>query len=145
VGSTFLNNKYTEINLYMISKLNDIVSEKDVVLLVDSFYEKVNQDYLLSAIFNDFSGINWNIHLPKMYQFWNTLIFGTQSYKGNPFEAHLSLPINYTHFARWIEIFDETIDEHFSGIVADQTKIRAKSIAQVFESKLAHLNKSENV
>lgn len=62
----------------------DIRTEQDVELMVDSFYAKVNQDPLLSYVFNDFAEVDWQSHLPKMYQFWSTLIFGVQSYKGNP-------------------------------------------------------------
>lgn len=120
----------------------DIQTEEDVELMVNSFYDKVNKDELLSYVFNDFSKVNWKAHLPKMYRFWNTLIFGKQSYKGSPFDSHISLPVNKTHFDRWIQLFDINIDEHFKGEVADNTKLRAKSIAYVFQSKLEYLNKN---
>ena len=75
----------------------DIHTEQDVELMVNSFYAKVNQDPLLSYVFNDFAEVDWQSHLPKMYQFWNTLIFGEQSYKGNPFAAHVPLPVDQSH------------------------------------------------
>ena len=121
---------------------HDISSEEDIILMVDSFYKKVNKDDLLSPVFNQFSKVNWDIHLPKMYSFWNTLIFGQQSYKGNPFAAHINLPVNKAHFDRWVYLFDENIDELFVGTVANQTKLRAKSIAHIFQSKLAFSNPS---
>lgn len=117
----------------------DIRTEQDVELMVDSFYAKVNQDPLLSYVFNDFAEVDWQSHLPKMYQFWSSLIFGTQSYKGNPFAAHVPLPVDQTHFERWISLFEENIDELFVGEVAEHTKLRAKSIAYVFSSKLAQI------
>ena len=121
---------------------HDISSEEDIILMVDAFYTKVNKDDLLSPVFNQFSKVNWEIHLPKMYSFWNTLIFGQQSYKGNPFAAHINLPVNKAHFDRWVCLFDENIDELFVGTVANQTKLRAKSIAHIFQSKLAFQNPS---
>ncbi|BDS13598.1 group III truncated hemoglobin [Aureispira anguillae] len=117
----------------------DITSEKDVVLMVDSFYEKVNKNPLLSYVFNDFSQVDWEAHLPKMYRFWNTLILGKRTYKGNPFAAHISLPIKSQHFEQWVKIFEQNIDEHFVGPVAEDTKKRANSIAYIFQAKLAHL------
>lgn len=117
----------------------DIHTEQDVELMVNSFYAKVNQDPLLSYVFNDFAEVDWQSHLPKMYQFWNTLIFGEQSYKGNPFAAHVPLPVDQSHFERWISLFEENMDELFVGEVAEHTKLRAKSIAHIFSSKLAQI------
>lgn len=117
----------------------DIQTEADVELMVQSFYEKVNQDDLLAYVFNDFAAVDWERHLPKMYSFWNTLIFGKASYKGNPFAAHIPLPVDKTHFDRWIILFDENIDNLFSGEIAEHTKQRAKSIAHIFQSKLAFM------
>jgi len=130
----------------MSNEKSDITSEEDVVLMVNSFYDKVNEDDFLSYVFNDFSKVDWTTHLPKMYRFWNTLIFSHQSYKGNPFAAHLSLPVNKTHFDRWVQLFEENIDEHFEGEVAEHTKLRAKSIAHIFQSKLEFINqRTKNV
>lgn len=118
----------------------DIRTEEDVKLMVDSFYNKVNEDPMLSYVFNDFAEVDWQSHLPTMYKFWNTLIFGEQSYKGNPFAAHVPLPVDQTHFTRWISLFEENMDELFIGEVAEHTKLRAKSIAHIFSSKLAQIN-----
>jgi len=118
---------------------NDITTEADVQVMVNSFYEKVNNDPLLSAIFNDFAQVDWDTHLPTMYDFWSTLIFGKKGYKGNPFAAHIPLPVEPQHFERWISLFEENMDAHFSGQVAEHTKWRARSIAQIFQSKLAHI------
>lgn len=124
----------------MQNNKHDIQTEADIKLMVDSFYNKVNNDELLSQVFNDFSQVDWNSHLPTMYRFWNTLILGKQSYKGNPFAKHVPLPINKKHFTRWLQLFEENIDLHFTGEVAENTKIRAKSIAYIFQSKLEFMN-----
>ncbi|MEM8928498.1 MAG: group III truncated hemoglobin [Bacteroidota bacterium] len=119
--------------------IRDIATKEDVVAMVDRFYAKVNQDALLAPIFNDFSKVDWQEHLPKMYRFWNTLIFGNRSYKGHPFAAHIPLPISKSHFDRWVSLFEENMDELFLGEVAEHTKRRARSIAHIFESKLYHM------
>ena len=56
--------------------LHDIQTKDDIQKLVDSFYEKVNRDELLSPIFNEIAKVNWAEHLPIMYDFWNTNITG---------------------------------------------------------------------
>ncbi|HHG85236.1 MAG TPA: group III truncated hemoglobin [Bacteroidetes bacterium] len=121
---------------------HDLSSEADIKRMVDSFYEKVNADETLSPVFNEFAQVNWEKHLPKMYSFWNKVLFAKGEYKGNPFAAHLPLPVDQVHFEKWVAIFEENMDELFSGPVAESTKLRARSIAHVFQSKLAYLNKN---
>lgn len=120
----------------MIKSKQDITNEEDIKLMVDSFYTKVNNDELLSYVFNDFVQVDWDTHLPKMYGFWNTLIFAKKAYKGNPFAAHIDIPIQTAHYDRWIKLFEETLNELFEGEITEKTKLRANSIAQVFQYKL---------
>lgn len=120
----------------MKNKLQDIANKDDIKIMVDSFYDKVNDDDILSSVFNEFSKVNWDTHLPKMYDFWNTLIFAKAEYKGNPFAKHIPLPVDKTHFERWILLFNQNMDELFEGEIAEATKQRASSIAHIFQSKL---------
>src|SRR5690349_21165879 len=59
------------VNLFRIMQPNqtDIATEKDIKTLVDSFYDKVNADPLLSPIFNGIAKVEWEHHLPTMYAF----------------------------------------------------------------------------
>ncbi|AFM03089.1 truncated hemoglobin [Bernardetia litoralis DSM 6794] len=118
----------------------DIKNEEDIKLLVDTFYDKVNQNILLSPIFNDFAHVNWESHLPTMYRFWNGILFGEGGYKGSPFEKHIPLPIDKTHFENWLILFKETVDALFEGNKADEAKQRATIIAYTFQSKLEYMN-----
>ena len=120
----------------MTSSLPDITSEADVKLLVDTFYAKVNHDALLDPIFNGFAHVDWPQHLPKMYAFWSGLLLGTARYQGRPFPKHVPLPIDATHFQRWVVLFQATVNELFAGPVADEVKLRGQAIAQVFEVRL---------
>lgn len=120
--------------MHQVKQINSPVEVKE---LVDSFYEKVNRDPLLSPIFNDFARVDWEKHLPVMYGFWNAMLFGEVGYKGNPFMKHIPLPIEKAHFDRWIQLFEETIDERFTGEKAEEARKRAQSIAGIFQHKLA--------
>lgn len=117
----------------------DLKTDEHIRLMVDSFYDKVNQDEILSYVFNDFSKVNWEEHLPRMYAFWNKILFAKGDYKGNPFQKHIPLPVEKAHFDRWITLFDQNMDEHFQGSVAEDAKLRARSIAHIFQSKLAFI------
>ncbi len=114
--------------------MKDITGRDDIILLVNSFYDKVKEDDLLKNIF---AHVDWPAHLPTMYNFWSSMLLGEQSYRNNPFQKHIHLAINSTHFNKWFELFSETVDDHFSGPKADETKSRAQSIAGVWQHKLA--------
>ena len=119
----------------------DIRNSGDVKQMVDSFYERVNHDDILSPVFNDFAGVDWESHLPRMYAFWNSILFGTAEYQGRPFPKHLPLPIDESHFERWLSLFETNIDTQFEGPVAEEAKLRAQSIARIFQNKLAFMRK----
>lgn len=120
--------------------MTDIQNRQDIELLVRTFYNKVNEDALLSPVFNDFAKVNWEKHLPVMYDFWGSILFGEANYKGNPFLKHIPLPISKNHFERWLSLFVETIDENFAGEKAEEAKKRAASIAGIFQYKLEFIH-----
>lgn len=116
---------------------HDISTEADIRRLVDTFYDRVNQDKALGPIFNDVAKVDWSKHLPTMYEFWGTLLLGTKSYRGQPFPKHaVLLDLDRTHFAKWLALFNTTLHELFEGPVAEHAEYRAGMIANVFQSRL---------
>ena len=114
----------------------DIATEADIRLLVDGFYAKVGQDVLLGPVFNDVAHVDWPRHLPVMYDFWSSLLLGTTRYHGRPFPKHVPLPIDATHFQRWVALFEANVNELFAGPRAEEAKVRARGIATLFEHRL---------
>lgn len=112
---------------------------EDVKQLVDRFYNKANADSLLSPVFNDFAKVDWEKHLPVMYNFWGSILLGTVSYSGQPFPKHMALPVTADHFSRWMDLFLETINENFEGPKAEEAIQRARSIALIFQSRMGLL------
>lgn len=121
-------------------KKYDIRGKEDVKLLVDLFYEKVRADDLIGYIFNDVAQVNWETHLPVMYNFWENVLFYTASYTGNPMIVHRKLnnviALQPEHFQRWLKLFHEVVDENFTGEKAELAKQRATSIAVVMQLKI---------
>jgi hemoglobin len=109
-----------------------INSREEVIKIVDSFYAKVRKDELIGPIFTDEAKVDWDEHLPKLYNFWEDLLFGTENYNGRPFPPHMKFNLKIEHFERWLKLFVETIDENFSGMKAEEMKARALRIAQNF-------------
>lgn len=115
-----------------------ILQINDVKPLVDKFYDKVREDELLAPIFNQRIANNWPQHLEKMYRFWQTVLLGEHTYFGSPFAPHANLPVDKVHFDRWLSLFSQTIDEHFSGEKAEEAKWRANKMAKMFLLKIEY-------
>lgn len=116
----------------------DILTLDDVKNLVDTFYSKVRQDRLIGPVFDERIEDRWPAHLNKMYTFWQTVLLGEHTYYGSPFPPHANLPVEKQHFDRWIELFYATLDELFSGEVADEARWRANKMATMFQIKIDH-------
>ena len=111
-------------------------SRADIELLVNNFYAKVKVDTLIGPIFLDVAKVNWDEHMPKLYSFWEDLLLGTNSYRGRPFPPHMHLGLKPEHFKRWLELFFETVNEHFTGLKAEEAKARALRIGRNFMNSL---------
>lgn len=114
----------------------DIQNLDDVKLLVNHFYGLVRQDEMLGPIFNEVIQDRWPLHLEKMYQFWQTVLLEEHTYEGRPFPPHAQLPIEQAHFQRWLQLFYQTLDAHFSGKTADEARWRAARMAEMFWGKI---------
>lgn len=119
----------------------DISTREDVVLLVDTFYDKIKVNPVIGYIFNDVAKTDWDKHLPKMYSFWSSLLLGEHSYSGNPMATHIELskltPLTEKEFAEWLVIFTQTVDELFAGPNANDAKTRAGNIAGLMSHKIS--------
>jgi len=114
----------------------DITSEADIKLLVDSFYSKVKTDDLLGPIFLGKIGDHWDNHLQTMYKFWGMALLGDSGYSGHPLSKHLQLPVEETHFNRWLHLFFETLNEHFQGANVAEAMKKANLIARTFQTRI---------
>jgi hemoglobin len=120
----------------------DIRDRADIQLLVDTFYNKVREDDVIGYLFNDVAKVDWEHHLPRMYDFWEHVIFQSGNFRGNPMVAHMQLhqksPLTKEHFARWQQLFLATVDELFDGDNAELARQRARSIATIMQMKVVH-------
>lgn len=121
------------------SILVDIQNRADIILLVNNFYHKIKSDPIIGFIFTDVAKINWEMHLPKMYDFWENILFHTGNFDGNPMHEHQKLhrkyPLTIQHFHHWNKLFNETVDTLFLGPKAEEIKQRAMHISSVIQIK----------
>lgn len=78
-----------------------------------------------------------------MYRFWQTILLEVHSYSGSPFPPHKQLPVAKEHFDRWMEIFTATTDSLFTGPLAEEAKLRAKNMAEMFHYKIDYFRNLE--
>ena len=124
-----------------LASLPDLQDRDDIKVVVDAFYEKVRRDELLGFIFDEIAAVDWDMHLPKMYDFWETMIFRSGRYRGNPLRPHLDLggktEMGSAQFERWKALFFETVDRHFAGPNANHLKSAADDMAQVMMTRIS--------
>lgn len=117
----------------------DIKNREDIELLVSAFYVKIKKDASLSYFFNEVAKVNWEVHLPKVSDFFENILFSTGDYDGNPMDTHRELnqksTVSVDHFKRWNFLFDSTVDELYVGAKADELKLRAANIAAAMMNK----------
>lgn len=120
--------------------MKDIETRADIILLVDHFYSKVQDNQTIGPIFTQVANVDWSHHLPKMYDFWESILFGKAIYKGNPMLTHFALnekaPLKTEEFNTWKTIFYEVVDELFAGENAETIKQKAQSIADLMHFKI---------
>jgi hemoglobin len=125
----------------MTSATRDIASRADIERLVNGFYERVRSDEILGPIFDDVAHTDWARHLPKMYDFWDGVLFGVSGFRGNPLFVHgelaRGLPLGDREFGRWLDLFHASVDTLFSGPCADSAKTRAVRIASVMQHHIS--------
>ncbi len=123
----------------------DIQFRSDIELLIQSFYQKAKVDTLIGHFFTEVMTISIEEHLPIIYEFWSSILLQEGQYKGMLIPKHLELdlksPITKEHMAKWQELFYITLDEHFSGPIAEDARNRVEIMGQLM---LFKIEKSRN-
>ncbi len=126
-----------------MTQKTELLGRAEIEVLVNAFYERVRGDDLLGFIFDEVAQTNWDTHLPKMYAFWETVLFRSGGYQGNPLAAHAKLApktaMGREQFDRWLSLFRATVDDLFIGEHADHIKNCAEDMANVIHGKINHV------
>lgn len=128
-----------------------IENRADVSFLVHQFYAKIRADKEIGFYFNEMIS-DWDAHLEKLTDFWETNLFGVRKYKGNPHavhnevDAHFDEKITPNEFGIWLNHWFQTIDEHFDGENAETLKRRARKMSTfLYMSMFQHRQKESEV
>jgi hemoglobin len=114
---------------------------------VRAFYGRALVDPIIGFIFTDVAQLDLESHVPQITSFWETILLDAQSYSGGAFAVHASLnrlvTLRAGHFARWLALWHETVDELFAGARAELAKAHADRVAAAFERRLRGLEAGE--
>jgi hemoglobin len=123
--------------------MDDIRDRADCERLVRAFYERALTDTMIGYLFTDVAHLDLDEHVPRITAFWETILLGAQSYGGGAFAPHASLhrlsPLRSAHFARWLTLWSETVDELFAGPRAELAKTHAQRVGRAFHRRLQGL------
>lgn len=119
----------------------DIETREDLFSLMEAFYKKLLADDRINFIFTEIAKINMLSHLPVLVDFWDMVLFNSDTYSKNVMKLHMELhqkyPLNKEHFNVWLGYFNETVDELFDGERAVMAKQRAQGIANLMMIKFS--------
>ena len=122
-----------------------IENRDDITLLVATFYDKIRADKEIGFFFSE-TITNWEEHLEKLTDFWETNLFASKKYQGNPIIVHNAVDKKFDQqitsaiFGIWLNLWFATLDELFEGENVDILKRRARKMGtflfmNIFESR----------
>ena len=109
----------------------DIENRADISVLIHQFYDKIRADEETSPYFNELIQ-DWESHLEKLTDFWETNLFGIRKYSGNMIQVHNKVDehfngqINANEFGIWLNYWFQTLDSLFEGQNVEILKYRAR-------------------
>ncbi len=112
----------------------DLKNRADINKLVLSFYSKIQKNEEIGYFFNNIIQ-DWEEHYEKLTDFWESNLFFTGSFRGNPAIAHVNVDkehnysISEYHFGIWMNLWFQTIDELFEGEMAERLKHNARKMS----------------
>lgn len=120
--------------------MSDLANRDDVEALLRRFYGQVFEDDVLAEPFSELRAQGLESHIPVMCDFWETVLFRAGLYRGNALVVHRQLdlrhPLYAKHFARWLALWEATIDDMYDGPAADRAKVQAGRIAAAMHRRL---------
>jgi len=130
------------LNAFKMAK-KDISGREDLQVLMDAFYKRLLADPAINYLFTDVARINILEHLPVLVDFWDSILFQSDTYRKNAMQPHMVLhsksPLQSQHFETWLKHFNATVDGLFEGEIAFLAKQLALSIATMIELKTSRV------
>lgn len=112
------------------------IDEPMIERLVRKFYDRIQAEPVLGPIFAS-KVTDWEHHIQKLCAFWSSVALMTGRYHGQPMRMHIGLPVDRSHFDRWLALFEKTAAEICPPVAAAHFVERARRIADSLEMGIA--------
>ncbi|MCR9142956.1 MAG: group III truncated hemoglobin [bacterium] len=115
------------------------IDRESIHRLVHIFYGRVRENFSLGPIFEGVIGRDprdWDAHLAKLCDFWETVLLGVVKYKGQPISIHRKMQgLEPAHFTAWLNLFDRTAREIFAPEDAERILKMAARMAVAIQRR----------
>ncbi len=120
--------------------MKDLTTRSAIDEVVSAFYEQAVHDPVIGHFFTQVARLDLESHLPIIGDFWESVLLGSGSYRGNPMLKHLQLaeksPLRQEHLDRWLELWEQTIRASYAGDKAALAVQRANGIGRLILHKV---------
>lgn len=120
--------------------MEDIIDRADIEKIVRQFYSIAMTNKDIGFFFTDVVALNLDLHMPVICDFWESILFGTGTYRGNPMIKHIELSrlhkIERRHFDSWLRLWKTTINQLHSGQKADEMILKSQTMAKLMLYKI---------
>ena len=119
----------------------DLGDREEIAEFVTRFYREIAQDDRFHLYFDTLAHVDWHAHTLDLTDFWAGLLLGEpHDLADDVIEAHRWLhdaePFDAALFARWLKIFDTTLDEGWTGPITEIARRRGHGIAWAMAKRL---------
>jgi hemoglobin len=112
------------------------IDEAMIERLVRTFYGRVLLDSRIGPIFAA-RVKDWESHIARLCDFWSSIALKSGRYHGQPMQMHAKLPVDASHFDRWLELFEAAAKELCPPAAAAYFIEHARRIADSLEMEIA--------
>lgn len=119
----------------------DLNTRTEITEFVTRFYREIAQDDRFHLYFETIAHVDWHAHTLDLTDFWVGVLLGEpHSEADDVIEAHRWLhdtaPFDAALFDRWLEIFDATLSDGWTGPVTEQARKRGHGYAWAMAKRL---------
>jgi hemoglobin len=123
-----------------IAPRRDLDSRTQIHDLVVAFYREIVFDDLLAPVFNEVAEVDWSTHIPKLIDYWCRVLLGQPGYNGYVLGPHQHVhelePLRVELFDHWYGLFVATIDQQWSGPLAEKAKTHAGRMSATLAGRI---------
>lgn len=80
---------------------------------------------------------DWERHLPRMQDFWASVVYRVGRYAGNPLQVHRAIGgLEAHHFKRWLMLWEQTVQAQVKSDVGPSLILNARRMGRAMLARL---------